>query len=316
MSLGSIVSDAANAALGRSSSTGIKDFLAKFSDSSGKFVNTINPLNTFEVSFKFYPTLDVEAEDKSWLQSLGDSLASSAIGAAKNLVNNVTGGLLGSLLNDKDGVVKARKEFGSGDFYSESGTSFMHYLAAANLLVGDENTWFGSAGQAAAPLEMQLGYYTQSITIPMLKIPDGGKSTTMAGDVPVNGTVVIPDNNQIQLKIINTKLPLCERIFYPWMREVTLPWWQYYKQPYTTATVTVDFSQHTDLQYVFTNCRPCQIQTIQANQQNDQSTTRDVTLMFDFMFVTSKLTTMESLTDKLLGAGATVFNAAAGMVNF
>ena len=38
--------------------------------------------------------------------------------------------------------------------------------------------------------------------------------------------------------------------------------------------------------------------------------------MFDFMFVTSKLTTMESLTDKLLGAGATVFNAAAGMVNF
>jgi hypothetical protein len=29
----------------------------------------------------------------------------------------------------------------------------------------------------------------------MLKIPDGGKSTTMAGDVPVNGTVVIPDNN-------------------------------------------------------------------------------------------------------------------------
>ena len=63
----------------------------------------------------------------------------------------------------------------------------------------------------------------------MLKIPDGGKSTTMVGDVPVNGTVVIPDNNQIQLKIINTKLPLCERIFYPWMREVTLPWWQYYK---------------------------------------------------------------------------------------
>jgi hypothetical protein len=154
MSLGSIVSDAANAALGRSSSTGIKDFLAKFSDSSGKFVNTINPLNTFEVSFKFYPTLDADAEDKSWLQSLGDSLASSAIGAAKNLVNNATGGLLGSLLNDKDGVVKARKEFGNGDFYSESGTSFMHYLAAANLLVGDENTWFGSAGQAAAPLEM------------------------------------------------------------------------------------------------------------------------------------------------------------------
>lgn len=311
MSLGSIVSNAANSALGRSSTTGIKDFLQKFSDSSGKFINTINPLNTFEVSFKFEPTIKADDNDTDWLNHLDDSLASSTTTAAKNIVNNATGGLLASLKNDKNGVINAHDKF---DISQDK--SFMHYLAEANLLVGDENTFFGSSGQAKNPLELQLGYYIQDIVVPQLKIPDGGKSDTLLGSFPVNGSFVSPDSNQIQLTIINTKLPLIERIFYPWMREVTCPWWTYKSQPYTTATVTIDFSSHTDLKYIFSGCRPSQIQLIQPNQQNDQSTKRQITLLFDFMFIQSNLTTMESLTDKLISTGATLFNTAAGTVNF
>lgn len=318
MSLGSIVSDAANAALGikGTSHTTLQDFLTKFSDSAGKYANSLNPLNTFEVSFKFQPTLDptADGDDSDWLSRLGSSLKGAAIGAAKNLVNNVTGGLLGSLFNDKNGVIKAHNKFETEE--SGQSYSFMHYLAAANLLVGDENEWFGAAGQAPKPLEIQLGYYVQDITIPQLKIPDGGKATTLVGEFPVNGAYVIPDTNTLQMTILNTKLPLTERIFYPWMREVCNPYWAYTSQPYTTATITVDFTKHTDLKYVFCGCRPSNLQMIQANQENDQSFKRQVSFIFDFMFITSELTTMESTTDKLLGAGKTVFNAASNMVNF
>jgi hypothetical protein len=64
------------------------------------------------------------------------------------------------------------------------------------------------------------------------------------------------------MDIINTKLPLIERIFYPWLREVTLPYWSYNTQPYTTATITIDFSKHMDIQYVFYGCRPSNLDMI------------------------------------------------------
>lgn len=316
MSLESIVSDAATSAFGiqRNRNTRLQDFLTKFSDNSGKAVNQLNPLNTFEVNFKFEPTLDqATVVDSKWLNRLGDSLKSSGIAAAKNLVNNATGGLLGSLMNNIDGVMTAHNSFNSEE--GEQSYSFMHYLAAANLLVGDENEWFGAAGQAPKPLELQLGYYVQDITIPQLKMAEGGKMTTLIGEFPINGSYIVPDNTSLQMTILNTKLPLIERIFYPWMREVTLPQWSYNTQPYTTATITIDFSKHTDLQYVFCGCRPCNLQMINANQQNDQVFKRQVSFLFDFMFITSKLTTMESTTSKLLGAGKTLFNAGAQMLN-
>lgn len=64
------------------------------------------------------------------------------------------------------------------------------------------------------------------------------------------------------MNIVNTKAPLAERVFYPWMRETTLPYWSYTNQPYTTATITVNFEKHTDMQYVFVGCRPSNIETL------------------------------------------------------
>ena len=68
-----------------------------------------------------------------------------------------------------------------------------------------------------------------------------------------------PDSNVLVLKMLNTKVPLHERIFYPWMREVTLPFWSYKTQPYTTATIVVDFTAHNDIKYAFYGCRPQRI---------------------------------------------------------
>lgn len=163
--------------------------------------------------------------------------------------------------------------------------SFMHYLTVANQMFSTNDI------KSVYPLVVELGKYIQSIVVPMIKVQDGKKSITSIGEFSSLGQFITPDTNTLQITIVNTRLPLLERIFYPWMREVTMPYWSYNSQPYTTATVIVDFSQHTDMRYVFCGCRPTQIQTIQPNQENDQSFTRSVTLLFDYMFITSNLKT-------------------------
>ena len=118
------------------------------------------------------------------------------------------------------------------------------------------------------------------------------------------------------MKFINTRVPIFERIFYPWQREVCLPYWSYETQPYTTATITVDYRKHNDICYVFVGCRPVKLEMQNANQQASVGNlTRNVSFLFDYMFVTSTLTNCESLTDKLLSTGRTLLNGATKMMN-
>lgn len=67
--------------------------------------------------------------------------------------------------------------------------------------------------------------------------------------------------------------------------------------------MTIDFSKHSDLQYVFCGCRPKQIQTLQPSNSVDGSALkRQVVLMFDFMFICSKkMDVQPSAADLLLG---------------
>jgi len=129
----------------------------------------------------------------------------------------------------------------------------------------------------------------------------------MLGTYPINGLYVKPSQNSFQLNIINTKAPLAERVFYPWMREVTLPYWSYDLQPYTTANIKVSYQKHADLSYLFVGCRPSNIETWEAS--NELGTpTRKVTLLFDHMFVLSENNTTEKWDDKLIGLGKSALN--------
>lgn len=304
--LGNVINDVVGTATGATYGTNLQSFLSRFGSSEGKLANTIDPLATFEVSFAFQPTSGTK-KDTGILAALGTAVT----GLATNAMNNITGGLAGSLINDIAGesVISQHNNFAKiGD------NTFMEYLAKANMLVGGEN-WF-EPKQGLSPLELQLGFYVQSIALPEMSVIGQGKSTTLLGEFPVNGYAVQPNKNDFQLDIINTKLPLIERIFYPWMRETTLPWWSYKTQPYTTATVTIDFSKHMDIQYVFYGCRPAAFQPIQPTQEPTAPLTRNITMIFDFMFIQSrKMPVMESTLDKLLGAGKTLFNGAANMMN-
>lgn len=311
--LGNVINNAVGAVTGTSGGTTLQDFLSRFGSAEGKWINTLDPLNTFDLNFKFYPApTPKKQKDKSLLQKLGSSLVGSAKSAVKEGLNSLTGGLLGSFMNGKVDIMKKKKEF---EKVGEE--TFLEWLAAANLLVGAED-WIGeNAGQAVRPLEIQLGLYCQDITIPNLRMVDGGKVTTQLGEFPVNGNYILPDSNHLQFTFVNTKVPIMERIFYPWMREVTLPYWSYKTQPYTTATITVDFTKHNDIKYMFFGARPSQINTQQAHQDpSGDNLKRQVTMMFDYMIVTSSLKNTESIKEKLLGSGKALFNSASKLVNF
>ena len=296
-----------DAAIGKEhSGTTLQDFLAKFNSPEGKFVDSIDPKSTFDVYVKFYPTL--ESEKQSTGAAVINALGTAATGALKTAGNAITGGLLGSFMNS--GSVKD-----AHDKFKYTGQhTFMEYLLEANLVVGGEN-WFSN--QSQLPLELTLGPYVQEVTLPNINVKSEQKSITSIGEFPVNGTYVQPETNELTMQIVNTKASLHERIFYPWMKEVTLPWWSYNSQPYTTATITIDFTKHNDCKYVFCGCRPRQIYSLQGKQ--DQSSAdnliRQVLFIFDYMYIDSQLKTSESWSEKLLNTTKPILNSAAHALN-
>ena len=320
--LGTAASKAVDAATGATHGTTLEEFLSKFSSTAGVFVDTIDPLHTFEVEFKFFPT-ETTAHDgimtgeknNSWLGNLGSSLANSAMDAANNLADNLTGGLLGSIVNSNKPKLKELRTSSMSDK-----KTFMGYLAEGNLLVNSNNyiqqlTGIGNGSSNSNQLVLSLGFYIQNITVPKLQIREGQTLETFLGTFSVPGNMVQPDTNTLIMSVINTKVPLIDRIFYPWMREVTLPYWSYSTCPYTTATIKIDMTKHADFSYVFYGCRPVVIQTEQPTQEPDTVITRDVTFQFDHMTIQSSLTSAEDWKSKLLGTASSLASSAGNLIS-
>lgn len=235
----------------------------------------------------FFPALcDVETcQSESNAKALGNMLKS----AASSAIDNLTGGLVSAVAGDKD-IMKMRTEY-IGKAIGQA--SIVNYIACAHSLTNDTAT--------VPQLILDLSYYVQNASLPQLTLDDGELIKTPMGQFHTHGQFVKPSQNTFQLNIINTKAPLLERVFYPWMREVSLPYWAYDKQPYTTANVTIKFDKHADFGYMFVGSRPTNIETLQPS--NDLgSPTRMVTFTFDHMFVTSKMKMSETVEEKLGGA--------------
>lgn len=298
---------------GAATRTDLQTFLGKFSSSANRYVETIDPLGTFDVQFKFYPSLTLkELKDQkkpSKWSRVGSSIGNSLVSAGKNALDNVTGGIFSSVMEggDEESILKMREKFE----YWETHT-FLEYLAKANLLqVGEQ--W---QSDQTAPLVLNLGPYVQSIDIPNLKIQTGKTGNSNMGEFPIITQPGVYPDGALNMTVLNTRAALHERIFYPWMREVSLPYWAYESQPYTTATITVDFSKHNDAQYVFVGCRPEQVNTMQATQAPDAGNiTRPVSFLYDAMFVTSRLEKIESAKSKALGFAGGLLGGAGKMLN-
>lgn len=330
--------------------TGLEDFWSKFTSSEGYYVNTIDPLQTFEVAFKFYPCAKPETtgtgsgtgtsnDPLDIARGVAGEMVGSAIKSVKsgisNAINNMTGGLLAAFDSSGKTVTGAGAEF-----KNKGKQSFLEYVALANKYVEDtsndgllggmneaiddfadsatslisgKKTETSTPSSPASPLILNIGLYVQNITLPNMKV-EYDTSTTVFGNVPIVKGFASPDNNTITMNILNTKASLHERIFYPWMREVTLPFWSYDTQPYTTATITVDYSKHADLRYVFVGCRPVTINSLQATQEPSSDIVRQVTFAFDYMFIASKLDTIDSFGNKLVGAVGGLASAAGAFI--
>ena len=77
----------------------------------------------------------------------------------------------------------------------------------------------------------------------------------------------------------------------------------------------VDLTKHSDTKYVFCGCRPQKITMQQPHHDSNASLTRDVSFLFDYMFVYSDLKTYEKPMSKLLDAGKKLVNSASKMIN-
>jgi len=136
--LSDTVSNAVNAAKNNGNDvtgTNLQTFLGKFSSSAGKYIDTIDPLGTFDVQFKFYPTLSLEEiKNQSKPGKVGrivSSVVNSAVQAGKNALDNATGGIFSSLMEGgkDDSILKQRKKWEDKHIHT-----FMEYLAKANLM--------------------------------------------------------------------------------------------------------------------------------------------------------------------------------------
>lgn len=308
-----IANDLAGGVLGtKKLGTNLQDFLTRFSPDDRKYVNVIDPLNTFDVQIQFYPsTASSQADSAAKSNDFKESLK-----AAGERIQNIAEdkwNTLTKMFDSKSSQTQTYKQ--AKEAFKPNGDTFVNYLLKANLLTSkDDNS--GSEGQSGmTPPVLQLGYFVQNITVPQMKLAENGKSDTLLGSFTLNGHYVAPDNNQLQMSIVNTKVPLFERLFYPWMREVSLPYWSYPTQPYTTATITIDFKKHADVRYVFYGCRPGQIGTIQPTQEADGTITRDITFIFDLMTIQTDYTVGQSGMAALANLGGGAIDSLTKMFN-
>lgn len=207
----------------------------------------------------------------------------------KSLVQNVSGGLLGR--SGGESLKKLRK----GADNSQTALSYI----TKGIMLGD-----GSGSLDFTP-------FIQNVTLPNVQVGGSEDIQTILGSYTTSGYMIEPDSHEFNLEVVNTKLPILETVFYPWMRETTQPFWVYEEQPYTTATIKFDLTDHTDLTYVFYGCFPVYIQTFDPSQQLNSQFTRQVRIKFQYMNILSSLDAKSSLTKNLK---KTLTNAVSNMI--
>ena len=255
----------------------LEAFLNKFNNPDGKYAYSIDPLKTFKVYVQFNNGSVSGGGSQSALQR-----------GITGALNSITGGLYGKALNSANG------EMGKG--YPN-----IPAIADASLI-------------AEGPGALDITYFTQEGTLPVLAVPDGEAAETVVGTVKTHKMAVEPDSKEFSLKILNTKVSLLDRVFYPWMREIAYPYWSYDDMPYTTATITIDFTDHNDIQYVFLGSRPIKIDSLNPTNALDTNMTRQVTFAFDFMYVSSIGKNTESIKDTIKNSATSIVNKAASMI--
>jgi len=131
----------------------------------------------------------------------------------------------------------------------------------------------------------KLDKFVQRITLPNFNITADSNIETIAHTAISHKMFLNPEQQTFTIDVINTKVPIIEEIFYPWLREVQYPEWQYPSRPYTTAKIDISLTSHSDVSYHLLKCRPTMMDTFNPSQELGP-VTRTVTFSFDLMYVT------------------------------
>ena len=269
----------------------LNDFYSTFFSADAKNIKTLDMQATFKATFIFQPGIKAEEQDEGFLSKIGNVLKK----AGSNALANVTGGLLTMDSFSKDEKLEdLRKK-------SNVSKSMMEFLITGTK-ISDGN------------YSLDMTMFIQQMTLPNIQMSGIEDIQTLFGNFSTSGYIIEPDSHEFTMSIVNTKLPIHETIFYPWMQEVTSPFWCYSSQPYTTATVEIDLSEHADLKYKFYGCRPYRMITLDPTMQTPSQFTRDVIFKFDYMMVESQLKIQDNIMDKLKGVGTSLLNSAGGMI--
>lgn len=258
----------------------LEAFLNKFNSADGKYLYTIDPLKTFGAKIAF------NVGNGNMSNSSGTPLQSGI----NSLLNNLTGGLAGKFIASAKGEMK------------KSGYPGIPEIAADSLFAdGSGNT-------------MDIRYFVQEATLPSISVPSDTPADTAIGSVQTHKMAVETDSKEFSMKILNTRVSLLDRVFYPWMREISYPYWSYATQPYTTATITIDMTEHNDISYVFLGARPTKIESLNPTNALDTNMARSVTFAFDFMYIDSQGKNVESIKDTIMNTGRSIINKATSMI--
>ena len=234
---------------------------------------TVQDGTIFKSGYAFHRTID-KVNSAANAENYGSTF--------KDFLNNFSG-VEGFLAQSVDPQTSFDVTFDFEPYDSKIAANLSYFLAhTSNHYIDQENANKNGIGASQA---IQLGLYVQNIEVPQFKMLDGQKVESIFGTFPTNGAIA-PDNNQLQVAILNTRQSLHENIFYPWMREAAYPQWSYDSQPYTTARIIIDFTKHNQSKYYFCGCRPCQIISQHPTHEVDAgSVVRVVSFLFDFMYV-------------------------------
>lgn len=126
---------------------------------------------------------------------------------------------------------------------------------------------------------------TQTVDIPGFSANSSESANNVIADIETYTTQLNAGSHSLKLSIINTGDPVFERVFYPWLREVTSPIWCYPTFPYTKATITISFAPHSTVTYMFFGCRPTNIAALNATHTANTNLTRDVDFTYDLAAV-------------------------------
>lgn len=256
----------------------LEAFLNKFNSPDGKYAYTIDPLKTFKAYIKF---------DNITISGGGQSALQRGI---SGIMNSATGGLFGKMINSSKGSM------------SKDGYGNIPAIVTASLI---DDVVGGS---------LDITYFTQEGTLPSMSILPGEDSETVLGTLKTHKMALESDSKEFSLKILNTKVSLLDRVFYPWMREVSYPYWSYEDRPYTTATITIDFTDHNDIKYVFLGCRPTKIESLNPTNSLDTNMSRSVTFTFDYIYVSSVGKNSESIKDTIKNSANSIISRAASTI--